>query len=32
MIITADDISKDMVSVKSEEIAEDLAELLWLQI
>lgn len=30
MIITADDISKDMVSVEKEEIVEDLGELWWL--
>lgn len=30
MIITADDISKDMVSVEREEIVEGLGELWWL--
>lgn len=30
MIITADDISKDMVSVEKKEIVEDLGELWWL--
>lgn len=30
MIITADDISKDMVSVEKEEIVEGLGELWWL--
>ena len=32
MIITANDISKDTVSVESEEIVKGLGELLWLQI